>query len=86
VLVLDQFNPVPERICDVTTPHARNAGIVGNLNPIRFESADRPVIVKTPQRRMRLSRRTKIRFHAKDEPARARIQTSTHRAWPTPQA
>ncbi len=49
----------------MTSPHARNAGIIGNLNSTRFESADQPVIVEAPQRRMRLLRRTKIRFHAK---------------------
>ena len=65
VLVLDQFNPVSKRVCDVTTPHAGNASIVRNLNSARFQLAEQPVIVKAPQRRMCLSCRTKIRFYTK---------------------
>ncbi len=48
----------------MTPPNPWNIRRVGHFNPRRPQPGNQPIIVRTPKRRMRLLRRTKILLHS----------------------
>src|SRR5215467_3854271 len=61
-LILNQLNPVPERIKDMTPAHAGNAVVFGDLYSGRQQTSRKAIVIDASQRRMRLPCRAKVSF------------------------